>query len=189
MKKKYDPITDPKPWFEYSRKQRKIADILFNYMLENQLVSKLNTSDGRESYLTIFVNAHYHWGISIENGLKGIIIKYLPDLVQYERSENRLKVKKIANNNHDLLHLAELAKIFHPASELYKHDSDYEALKEVLKHLSEMVKWGAKYPMPMDSAKVRNFTDTVPSKLVFGFHILDVMEPLFQFFDKEDSDT
>jgi hypothetical protein len=55
-----------------------------------------------------------------------------------------------------------------------------------LKQLTEMINWGARYPLPMDTRVVHKFSEAVPSNMVYGFHILDVMEPLFNVFEKED---
>jgi len=49
-----------------------------------------------------------------------------------------------------------------------------------------MIRWGARYPMPMNSGNTHKFSEKIPSQLVYGFHILDVMKPLFELFDNED---
>jgi hypothetical protein len=51
-----------------------------------------------------------------------------------------------------------------------------------------MIKWGARYPLPMDTRIVHKFSAKVPSTVVYGFHILDVMEPLFDAFEREDKE-
>ena len=54
--------------------------------------------------------------------------------------------------------------------------------KNVLQSLSDMIRWAARYPLPNNSAKVFRMDDDVPSVCVYGFHILDVICPIFDYF-------
>lgn len=45
-----------------------------------------------------------------------------------------------------------------------------------------MIRWAARYPLPNNSAKVFRIDDDVPSVCVYGFHILDVICPIFDYF-------
>lgn len=45
-----------------------------------------------------------------------------------------------------------------------------------------MIRWAARYPLPNNSAKVFRLDADVPSVCVYGFHILDVICPIFDNF-------
>jgi hypothetical protein len=182
-------IQNPKIWFEYSKKQRQVAEILLQSSLTSLSGDKKKLEADLDNFTTVFVNAHYHWGIAIENGFKAMIIKHQPSTVVYEINNNNIVVKKIGDRggkNHDLLALAEVTGVLRPEYKLLKYQSDYVALKEVLKHLTDMIRWGARYPLPMNSNNIYKFKGDIPRPLVYGFHILDVMQPLFDAFEKED---
>ena len=48
-----------------------------------------------------------------------------------------------------------------------------------------MIKWGARYPIANNTATIFKLSKNVPTILVYGFHILDVMQPLFDYIDSE----
>jgi ATP-dependent protease ClpP protease subunit len=182
-------LTSHKPWFDFSRQQRKIGDLLLSSLLESDILIRAKDSDNYDDFITVFSNAHYHWGISIENGFKGLILKYQPSTVKYDISNGDIVVKNIgpnASKTHDLLRLAEVVGIFKTETGIFKNEEESKPLKEVLRHLTDMIRWGARYPLPMNSGRIHKFSGEIPSPLVYGFHILDVMNPLFDFFDNED---
>ena len=90
------------------------------------------------------------------------------------------KKKKLT---HNLLNLAEEAGIFDLG--LHKFESDVKALKIVLCHLTDAIKWLPKYPVPTDNKSLFIFDNSIPAVLIYGFHILDVMAPLFKLFETE----
>ena len=62
----------------------------------------------------------------------------------------------------------------------------------MLQHLTDNIRWAARYPVPNNSSKVFEMDHDVPHVCVYGFHILDVMEPIVGYFrslqDLEDED-
>ena len=86
---------------------------------------------------------------------------------------------------HDLLSIAENAGLFSQKFKPFKYQQDLKTLRIVLQHLSDMVIWGAKYPVPNGSNKYFKFDNSVLLILFYGFHILDVIEPVFNLFEKE----
>ncbi len=176
-------------WFDYSASQRNVAEkILHNCILGKDFVTKLKDDNSFSEFVTLWSNAHYHYGIAIENGLKGIIVKHQPESIDFEIKGKNVILKNIggqAGKTHNLLRLAEISDIFDSNVKLYRHNSDYESLKRVLLHLSDMIKWGARYPIPNNLGSIYKFDNAVPSVLIYGFHILDVMNPLFEYFEEE----
>ncbi|WP_416437741.1 hypothetical protein [Phnomibacter sp. MR] len=191
MKKNEDNIKklkDPESWFDYYRKQKLIADILLEKLLSPEQIIKMKKDIDNSDFTTIFVNAHYHWGMAIENGLKGIIVKNKPYLIEYESNGQNVMLKSIggkAGKTHNLLQLAINAGVFDTGNNLFKHESDYEHLEQVLLHLTDMIKWGARYPVSNNTSTIYKMTKKIQMVLVYGFHILDIMQPLFHLFEKE----
>ncbi len=184
-------LLNPKVWFEFARKQKHIGDILLSSLVNKKSMMKIKKDQNGaiDNFITIFSNAHFHWGIAMENGFKGLIVKHQPSTIKYKLEGDNLIIKNIAGNSHNLVKLAEITGVLNKEYGLYKHDNDYLSLIEVLKQLTEMIKWGARYPLPMDTRLVHKFSNEVPSTVVYGFHILDVMAPLFEAFDKEDKEV
>jgi hypothetical protein len=176
-------------WFDYSRNQRNVAEkILHNCILDKDFLIELKTDKNYDEFITLWSNAHYHYGIAIENGLKGIIVKYQPDRIDFEIKNENIILKNIggkAGKTHNLFRLAETSGILETKVGLYKCNADYKSLKSVLLHLSDMIKWGARYPIPNNLEARHKFNNEVLPTLVYGFQILDVMEPLFKYFEKE----
>jgi hypothetical protein len=182
-------MKDCNVWFDYAKNQKNVAEnILHNCILAKKFPRKLKDDSDYNLFVTLWSNAHYHYGIAIENGLKGIIIKHQPEIIDFEVKDQNVILKSIggqAGKTHNLLRLAEISGIFDSKINLYSHSFDYESLKRVLQHLSDMIKWGARYPIPNNLNNIYKFDGVVPSVLIYGFHILDVMEPLFTHFEKE----
>lgn len=182
-----EKLKNPKYWFQYAISQKYVGDqILDNCIMKKEVLRK--STDDNSEYITLWSNAHYHYGIGIENGLKGILIKYNPDKINYEIKEDQIILQNIGGKSgriHDLLSLAEFVGLFSDKYHLFKYEQDIKSLKIVLSHLSDMVKWGARYPIPNGSKKHFVFDNTIPAVLVYGFHILDVIEPVFQLFSNE----
>ncbi|MDY0289470.1 MAG: hypothetical protein RBR15_11655 [Sphaerochaeta sp.] len=182
-----EKLQNPKYWFQYAINQKYIGDqILDNCMMKKEVLQNIN--DVNSKFITLWENAHYHYGIGIENGLKGIVIKYSPDKINFKIEEKQIVLKNIGGKpgkTHDLLSLAESVNLFSDRYHLFKYEQDIKSLKIVLSHLSDMIKWGARYPIPNGSKKYFVFDDSIPSVLVYGFHILDVIEPIFQLFSTE----
>lgn len=183
-----EKLKDPHSWFEYYRQQKFIADIIIEKLISKEQLLKMKNNINDSLSIPLLVNAHYHWGIAIENGLKGLITKYNPEKIETKFKGNQILLKNIggkAGKTHNLLKLAEDMGVFNRNKQIYNHTSDYESLKEVLLHLSDMIKWGARYPLPNNTATTFKLSENVPPVLVYGFHILDVLQPFFDFIEWE----
>jgi hypothetical protein len=181
-------LRDYNTWFNYAMNQKFVGDkILYNCIMKKKFLIDIK-KHGYNDFITLWSNVHYHYGIGIENGLKGLIIKYQPDKINIDINENDVILKNIGGKcgkSHNLLSLANTSGILDPEKKLYTYDLDYKALKEVLKHLSDMIKWGARYPIPNNPQNIYKYDNSVPHSLIYGFHLLDVIDPLFNLFEKE----
>lgn len=175
-------ILDPQKWLKQYYSQKFIAEVLFDRFIEKKQLDKIIKDPENNEYIDIFLNIHFHWGIAIENGLKGIIIKQSPEQVKYVVHGEQLIIKQIcgkAGKMHDLLSLGILAGL---VTEKDSKTSDNLTVV-LLSYLSDMVRWGAKYPGPFNPTKVFRLPDKIPAALIYGFHIFDLIEPVFLFIE------
>ena len=182
-----EKLQNPKYWFQYAMNQKHVGDqILYNCIMKKEVLQSVDAENSE--FVTLWANVHYHYGIGIENGLKGIVIKYNPDKIKYKIVENQILLQNIggkSGKSHDLLSLAESLDLFSDQYHLFAYKQDIDAFKIVLSHLSDMVKWAARYPLPNGSKKHFVFDGSIPATLVYGFHVLDVIDSIFQLFSNE----
>ena len=179
-------LKDPEVWFEHAFAQKMVADKLFvDVIMKKDFLQSLRKESNLNKYVALWSNALYHYGIGIENGLKGVIVKNQPELVNFEVSGDDVILHDIggkASRNHDLYSLANRAGLLDRNCEYRKGGFGGKLTKNVLQSLSDMIRWAARYPLPNNSAKVFRMDDDVPSVCVYGFHILDVICPIFDYF-------
>ena len=179
-------LNNPDSWFEQAFAQKMVADkLLVNVIMNKEFLESI-TDDHNISKFTIFwANAMFHYAIGIENGLKGVIIKKHPELINFEISEDGGTLKDIggkASTNHDLYSLANRAGILDSSLHLFKSDFDRKLIKNVLQSLTDMIRWAARYPVPKRLSSVFHVDNNVPLICVYGFHFLDVIDPVYDYF-------
>lgn len=179
-------LKDPNIWFRMAFEQKFVADkILADVILNRDFIRNQKAKNDFTKFSGLWANALFHYGIGIENGLKGVIVKNQPELINVEIVENDVVLLDLggkASKNHDLYSLANRAGILDKNLNLFKYDSDRKLVKNVLQHLTDNIRWAARYPVPNNPSKVFEMDDDVPHVCVYGFHILDVMMPIFSYF-------
>lgn len=179
-------LKDPNTWFRMAFEQKFVADkILADVILNREFIRNQKAKNDFTKFSGLWANALFHYGIGIENGLKGVIVKNQPELINFEIVENDVVLLDIggkASKNHNLYSLANRAGILDKNLNLFKYDSDRKLVKNVLQHLTDNIRWAARYPVPNNPSKVFEMDDDVPHVCVYGFHILDVMMPIFNYF-------
>lgn len=180
-------LRNSEAWFEQAFAQKMVADkILVDVIMSEDFVVSLKEDESKlMDFVSLWGNALYHYGIGIENGLKGVIVKNYPELINLEMSGDDIVLKDIggkASKNHDLYSLANRAGVLNRNLNLFKYDSDRMLLKNVLNHLTDVIRWASRYPVPTSPSKVFKIDQGVPMVGVYGFHILDVICPLFDYF-------
>lgn len=180
-------LRNSEAWFEQAFAQKMVADkILVDVIMSEDFVVSLKEDESKlMDFVSLWGNALYHYGIGIENGLKGVIVKNYPELINLEMSGDDIVLKDIggrASKNHDLYSLANRAGVLNRNLNLFKYDSDRMSLKNVLNHLTDVIRWASRYPVPISPSKVFEIDQGVPMVGVYGFHILDVICPLFDYF-------
>lgn len=180
-------LRNSEAWFEQAFAQKMVADkILVDVIMSEDFVVSLKEDESKlMDFVSLWGNALYHYGIGIENGLKGVIVKNYPELINLEMSGDDIVLKDIggkASKSHDLYSLANRAGVLNRNLNLFKYDSDRMLLKNVLNHLTDVIRWASRYPVPTSPSKVFEIDQGVPMVGVYGFHILDVICPLFDYF-------
>ncbi|MDQ1140104.1 hypothetical protein [Pedobacter agri] len=181
-------VEDPWSWFKYFRQQRYIGDILFEKATSKEEILRFKDDLEFSNFTNLMINAHYHWGIAIENGLKGMYVGMHRNQITIKQIEGGIQIKNIggqAGKTHNLLKLAEQLGIFEIKSKIYDYKIDYESLKQVLLHLSDVIKWTARYPISHNTANIFKPNKNIPVPIIYGFHILDIINPLFDFFERQ----
>ncbi|GAB1431596.1 hypothetical protein MASR2M29_02210 [Spirochaetota bacterium] len=177
--------TNPKKWFEYAIMQKRLGDAIVDSILK-ALPNEKDKSKMVNDIIYFWSNAHFHYGIGIENGLKGIIAKNNEDAITIEEKNGKaylIGIGKSKNMNHDLLKLAEDADLFKLIT--YACDKECEMLKAILVHLSDAIRWQPKYPVPTCNDSDYKPDGKIHNAVIYGFHLLDVIEPLFKLFENE----
>ena len=181
-----DALKNPNAWFRQAFEQKFVADrILADVILNRDFIRSQKAINDFTKFSGLWANALFHYGIGIENGLKGVIVKNKPELINFEITVDDVILHDIggkASKNHDLYTLANRAGILDKNLHLFKYDSDRKFIKNVLQNLTDIIRWAARYPVPNNSSKVFEMDHDVPYVCVYGFHILDVMGPVFNYF-------
>lgn len=187
-------LNNPDSWFEQAFAQKMVADkLLVNVIMNKEFLESLSDNHNTSKFTTLWANAMFHYGIGIENGLKGVIIKKHPELINFQISEDGIVLNDIggkASTKHDLYSLANRAGILDSGLHLFKTDFDRKLIKNVLQSLTDMIRWSARYPVPKKLSAMFHVEKNVPLTCVYGFHFLDVIEPVYDYFRSlQDSDN
>lgn len=181
-----ETLNDPKNWFDQAFAQKMVADkLLVDVIMNKDFLKSLDDDHNMSKFITLWANALFHYGIGLENGLKGVIIKTKPELINFEISGDDVMLHNIggkAGKSHDLYSLANCAGVLDRSLHLFKTDFDKKLVKNVLQSLTDMIRWTARYPIPKTLSKMFQIEENVPIVCVYGFHILDVIEPIYCYF-------
>lgn len=182
-------LKNPKSWFDQAFSQKMVADKILNeVIMKREFLLKLKETRDYDDYVALWSNALYHYGIGIENGLKGIIIKIYPESVNFEITEDDVILHDIggkASKRHDLYALANRAGILGKNKKKLSFNNNVNITKNVLQNLTDIIRWASRYPIPVYSSKVFQLDEDVPYVCVYGFHILDTIESFFDYFKSQ----
>ena len=179
-------LKNPNSWFDQAFLQKMVADKILNeVIMKKEFLVKLKETQDYNEFVGLWSNALYHYGIGIENGLKGIIIKMYPEAVSFKVTEDDVILHDIGgkgSKSHDLYTLANRAGVLGKNKKELPFTVNLKLTKNVLENLSDIIRWASKYPIPISSSKVFQMDEDVPHVCVYGFHILDTIEFFFDFF-------
>ena len=176
-------LNSPESWFKQAFIQKLVADELKEVIVKTKFPQIKDGLDHEEiEYL--WGAALFHYAIGIENGLKGIIVKRKHSLVHYDIDGDDVTLRNIggkASKKHDLYSLCHAAGLLDKNGDFKQND---EIFKNVMMSLSDAIRWAARYPVPIVNSKVYILEEGVPSVTIFGFHVLDTIEPMYEYFQK-----
>lgn len=187
-KEKYkEKASNPDAWFKIAKEQRFIGDLLWEEFAQStyKAAKKKKETEGSalnlEEAFVLLSNSQFHYGLAIENALKGSIIKNKPEDVSIIEENDDIRIQKIGvnmNKGHQLRLLAEILGIFRGnVIPNYSSDTYNDYLKKVLDHLSDIVIWGARYPVPLALKKRLMYPAGTP-QIIYGHYIRDISDPL-----------
>lgn len=176
-------LKNPDSWFKQAFVQKLVADQLKDDIIK---IKFPHIKDGLEHSEIVYLwgAALFHYAIGIENGLKGIIVKRKSSLVHYEIDGDDVTLHNIggkASKKHDLYSLCHAAGLLDRNSD-FKHND--KIFKNVMMSLSDAIRWAARYPVPIVNSKTFVMDKDIPSITVFSFHVLDTIEPMYEYFQK-----
>ena len=133
------------------------------------------------------VGSKFMYGLSLETALKAHFLRQRPADIEFRLMADGTGAIQSAElkqfgiqmgSGHNLEQLAQRLGLFtlagHP---VFKLENDINALREILKHLSEVVYWSGRYPVPTKSGETHQPSPDTPAK-VFGHYIGDWIDPL-----------
>jgi len=184
-------LYNPDSWFKQAFAQKLVADkLLNNVIITKEFLLPIKETLDYSDFVYLWCAALFHYAIGIENGLKGIIVKRKNSLVHYDIEDDDVILRDIGGRSskiHDLYSLCHVAG-------LLDKDSDFEMkgklFKNVMISLSDIIRWAARYPVPIVKSKTYMLEKGIPSVALYGFHALDTIEPMFDYFKAvRDEDT
>jgi|GEM_PF-1191349 len=190
--------SDAESWRNYARSIRRSADALWECWAEavpDAVVAMSNEApdaDAKfESAYGYVASAQMLYGLALETAFKASILANSPETVEIQittdgRGEvTAAELKQLGvpmSKGHDLVALATKAGAFYRgAGAIYSADSDYAALQAILGHLTDMVVWMGRYPIPRRSGQGFQPPEGVPS-VAFGHRMIDWIDPVLDFF-------
>ena len=79
-----ETLKNPNAWFRRAFEQKFVADkILADVILNRDFIRSQKANNDFTKSSGLWANALFHYGIGIENGLKGVIVKNQPELIVY----------------------------------------------------------------------------------------------------------
>lgn len=185
---------DPVRWLEKSVELRRSGDALWDAFFEAALVWAKRTQEeppadesAWHDVYGLLTSGKFLYGLAVESALKAHILRDAPGFVQLKMSGDgtgrvtEVEFKQFGmgmGSGHNLERLAERAGVFDRRSDpLYHADSDYRAIREILRHLTEVVYWSGRYPVPVRSGETFLIPPDVPPQ-AFGHYMRDWLDTL-----------
>lgn len=122
------------------------------------------------------------YGLSLETAFKARIIETEPTSIEFRMTADgagkikHAEIKEFGASlgaGHNLEYLAERAGLFESGdAAVFGRESDLRAIREILRHLTEVVVWSGRYPVPTKSGDRHRLPADLPARM-FGHYIRD----------------
>jgi hypothetical protein len=188
-------VSDPSQWLRKSTDLRASADRLWETFFEALVLSVRerhlqgrHRDEAKWEEATGYLNsAKLLYGLALETAFKAHILRTQPESIELRMSADgtgtvqQVEVKQFGtgmSSAHNLVVLAERAGLFRRGhGEIFPVDSDYRAVRELLQHLSDVVLWSGRYPVPIRSGDEWQPPKDVPLKAFFHY-LRDWTDPI-----------
>lgn len=189
---------DADKWLAKSAGLRRAGNRLWDSFLEAfvryGLEAKSNRKDGAaavfselQDYLSA---AKLLYGLAIEAGLKAYLLRRQPSTIEFRliadgtgelQSAEMKQFGVPLGTGHNLEQLAQKAGLLvRENNPVLPLESDQRVVRDLLKHLSDVVYWSGRYPVPMRSGDEYERDSSVPG-VAYGHYIRDWLDPLMDF--------
>ncbi|MBK8003958.1 MAG: hypothetical protein IPK12_08420 [Gemmatimonadetes bacterium] len=194
-------VADPNAWLDKSLALRRAGDSVWAGFFQSLVRAFLAEKGGEsEAIRAAWAEADGYlqsscllYGLALETAFKAHILRHAPHEVSLQLVTDgaskvvSVEIKQLGvpiKDGHSLEALAHKAGAFNRGPDaIFQADSDYQAMKEILAHLSEAVLWRARYPTPLKSGPARESDPNVPGK-VLGHYLRDWLDPLLDHFQR-----
>ncbi|EEI92010.1 hypothetical protein HMPREF0765_2396 [Sphingobacterium spiritivorum ATCC 33300] len=176
-------LDQPVHWHEYYRISKLVANMLLEKLRMDNYDSGIHMDINNTAFVKTSINAYYHLGIALEIGLNGMIGNS-HNTISYPKS-HRMQGTSLKQKTQNLLQLADEIGLFKKNRMDFKSFTDYENLKQVLLHLSDIIKWNERYPYPESSTTLSKLSNKIPFLIFNGSHITQMVQPLFDLLESE----
>ena len=183
---------DPAAWRMHARALRRSALALWQEFERTLLAAiRSGATNKCEPDLTesdeIFASTKLLYGLALETALKAWIIESDPDSIEVKVTMNgrgeaihaELRSLGVATTQgHNLIALAEKAGLFgRTFDDVVKTDEDRNALRNICRHLGEIVIWRGRYPVPLASFEPIRLDPSVPP-VAIEHYLRDWLDPV-----------
>jgi hypothetical protein len=178
--------TDPDAWLRKSCELRRSADLLWDqcFKVLGQLaaVGRGESRPVTEEWEIIegyMMGAQLMYALALETAFKARILRDHIDGVTLEILRDKdgtptgAEITRLGvplRQGHDLVTLAEAAGVFQRRdAPLFRADSDYVALREILRYLAQVTRWSGRYPVPRKSGDHYRKPENLPGRALNHF--------------------
>lgn len=184
---------DPANWLMHSLALRRSADRLWEaFGAATVAWAKKAKALGTESaeaeweeavgYIT---TSKLLYGLALETAFKAHIAAHYPEQIEFDVTRDKdgtvqeVQLKRIGvsmSSGHNLERLAIEAGLFRRDTDpVFPVDSDYKAIREIIRELGDTVTWSGRYPVPRRSSMGYELPPDVPAR-IFGHFIRDWLD-------------
>jgi hypothetical protein len=190
---------DPDQWLTKSAALRRSGNRLWDSFFEETLRYATEQRQGSveaadksfSEALEYLTSSKFLYGLALETAFKADLIRRRPSDIEFRLSADGTGTIQSAElkqfgvqmgSGHNLEQLGLRTGILTTENNpVFKHDSDISALREILRHLSEVVYWSGRYPVPTRSGEGQKPSPEVPLQ-AYAHYMRDWLDPVLDYF-------
>jgi len=190
---------DPEQWLSKSAALRRSGNRLWESFLEGWVHVGLHSRAYRKEEadktwseaLDYLMSSKFLYGLALETSFKAHLLKERPSDIEFKlTADGRGEIQSAEfkqfgvqlGSGHNLEQLAERTGILSlDGNAVFKLESDLVALRGILAHLSQVVYWSGRYPVPMRSGETYEPSRDIPAQ-AFSHYMRDWIDPVMDHF-------